>query len=61
MPDRKIELKQAWSPAEYAERYGVCRATVYNWLKAGMLESKKIGGARRILKEHDDEFRARLA
>lgn len=54
------QAQQSWTPQEYAERYRVCRATVYNWLNRGWLESKKFGGARRILKEHDEDFRARF-
>lgn len=51
----------AWTVPEYANRYRVCRATVYNWLSAGWLQSSKIGGVRRILPEHDKAFRDRFS
>lgn len=31
-----------------AKAVGVSRGTVYNWLKAGKLESKKVGGRRLV-------------
>jgi len=45
-----------WTVPEYADLYRVSRATVYNWLAAGTLKSGKVGGSRRILKCHDEEF-----
>ena len=36
------------TPAEWAEAHHVCRATVYNMLSRGLLESFTIGRARRI-------------
>jgi hypothetical protein len=49
-----------WTPAEYAALFAVSRATVYNWLGKGWLGSSKIGGCRRILPIHDENFRARF-
>jgi predicted site-specific integrase-resolvase len=58
---KQIKQQESWTPEEYAERYRVCRASVYNWFKRGLLDSVKIGGARRILREHDEAFRSRFA
>jgi excisionase family DNA binding protein len=40
--------RKSLSPKEYAEAHGICRATVYNLIAAGQLESFKIRRARRI-------------
>lgn len=60
MEGKKTAQQESWTPKEFAERYRVSRATVYNWFERGLLGSVKIGGARRILREHDDAFRSRL-
>ncbi len=45
---------------EFQERYGVCRASVYNWAKRQGLKLTKIGPqAARILKEDEEEWLAR--
>ena len=41
--------KVGWRPAEWAEAVGLCRATVYNLLAAGSIDSVKIGTARVIV------------
>lgn len=56
-----LSNKAAWTVAEFAERYGVCRQTVYHWFERGWLPSRKIGGARRILREDEDVFKTRFA
>ena len=63
MTERKSTVTrpiESWTPIEFADRYRVSRATIYVWLKKGWLQSAKIGGSRRILKEHDAAFIARF-
>ncbi|MDZ4731690.1 MAG: helix-turn-helix domain-containing protein [Xanthomonadales bacterium] len=48
-----------WTVEQFAARYQVNRSTVYNWMSSGHLASAKLSGARRILPEHDQAFRAR--
>lgn len=50
-----------WTIEEYADYWKVSRATVYNWLARGWLDSVKIGALRRIRREDDVAFRARAA
>jgi len=50
-----------WTVPEFADMYRVCRATIYNWMSEGWLQSVKIGGARRILPEHDRAFREKFS
>jgi excisionase family DNA binding protein len=45
-----------WSVPQYAQLWGVTRGTVHNWLRKGELSSVKIGGTRRVLPSHHDEF-----
>jgi excisionase family DNA binding protein len=49
-----------WTIDQYAGRVQVHRGTVFNWLKKGKLSSIKIDGTRRILPDHDREFRERF-
>ena len=49
-----------WTIQQYADLYQVHRLTVNNWLKSGKLSSIKVGMTRRILPEHDHEFRERF-
>jgi excisionase family DNA binding protein len=37
------------SISQYARLYGVSRPTVYKWLKAGLLETWKVGQCVRVL------------
>ena len=54
----------AWRPEEWGEAIGVCRATVYNLMKAGKIKSVKNNtgkhGARLITTTHA-EYLASLA
>jgi excisionase family DNA binding protein len=38
----------AYSPEEASFALGVCRATIYNWMDAGILPSTKVAGRRFI-------------
>jgi len=49
-----------WTPEEYAHHWRVSRATVYNWFKHELLQSVKVGGCRRILRQHHEAFEKRL-
>ncbi|MFX3633747.1 MAG: helix-turn-helix domain-containing protein [Candidatus Pristimantibacillus sp.] len=44
-------LPPVMSVEQAASYLGVCRATAYNWCKAGELPSIKVGNTRRIRKE----------
>jgi excisionase family DNA binding protein len=60
MPDT-VRTVGPWNPAQFAQLYQVSRATVYNWINAGLLPSVKIaGGVRRILDEHHTEFKRNI-
>jgi hypothetical protein len=37
-----------YTDRELAARYRVCRSTVWNWAKAGIVEKMNIGGAARF-------------
>ena len=49
-----------WTVQAYADYFGVHRLTVNNWIKSGKLGSLKVGMTRRILPEHDAEFKKRF-
>lgn len=59
-PTRKITATSdgsfGWSVPEYAAHWGVTRGCVHGWLKRGELGSVKLGGLRRILPEHHQQF-----
>ena len=52
--------KVGWRPMEWADAVGLCRASVYNLLAAGSIDSVKIGAARVIITSPAD-YLARLA
>lgn len=43
----------------FAERHGICPATVYNEIKRGKLKSSKIGSRRIITESQEAEYLAR--
>ena len=49
-------MKENYKPAEVAELLGVSRQTIYNWIRAGKLEAKKLGGVVRISREQLERF-----
>lgn len=57
--DSLPEGAAGWTIPQYAERWQVSRGCVHKWLRDGELSSVKIGGTRRILPEHDHDFRKR--
>jgi excisionase family DNA binding protein len=52
--------KVGWRISEWARSVGVCRATVYNLLDAGEIESVKVGSAR-VIRTAPADYLARLA
>lgn len=49
-------MQTAYSPQEFAEEFGISRATVYNELAAGRLKSKKRGRSTLIYHDHGVEW-----
>lgn len=45
----------------FAQRYGICRRTVYNQIAEGKLKTTKIGKRRIITEDQEREFLARQA
>ena len=51
--DQPVDVRPTVSIQQAADRLGVSRRTVYNWLRLGKLEAKRIGNGRtqRVLLE----------
>jgi len=49
-----------YSPAESAQRLGICKNHIYKYLDSGDLRSFKLGQRRLINREALDEFRLKL-
>ena len=49
-------MKEYLTAEEIAAKFGVTPATVRNWIKAGILTGKKIGGRFRVSKKVLDKF-----
>jgi excisionase family DNA binding protein len=45
-----------WSPAEFAARHHVHRATVDRWIAEGKLQAAKVGKFTRIFPQHEAAF-----
>jgi excisionase family DNA binding protein len=56
VPDVPLEERRAYSLAEVAGLTGFAVSTLYKFLTAGRLKSRKIGGRRVILSEDLDTF-----
>ena len=54
------QAKVGWRPTEWADAVGLCRASIYNLLADGSIDSVKIGAARVIITSPAD-YLARLA
>lgn len=44
------------TPTEVSRLLGVSRPTIYNWMKAGILEHYRIGGLYKIKREDFNKF-----
>lgn len=44
------------SPSKIADKLGVTRQTVHNWIKSGKLPALKIGGVWRVYPEDLEDF-----
>jgi excisionase family DNA binding protein len=51
-----LPLKDHFAPNELAHYWSVTRQTIYNWIVAGKLEAKKIGGVLRVTRESAENY-----
>jgi excisionase family DNA binding protein len=54
------QARRAYRPEEVGDLLGVSRSTVYRLMGEGVLESVKVGGARRVTDEQLDRYLASL-
>jgi excisionase family DNA binding protein len=52
--------KEHLTPYELAGYWSVTRQTIYNWIVAGKLEAKKIGGVLRVTRESAEKHEKEL-
>jgi excisionase family DNA binding protein len=52
--------KDHFAPHELADYWSVTRQTIYNWICAGKLEAKKIGGVLRVTRESAESYEKEL-
>jgi hypothetical protein len=57
---QKPQERYAWPVKDWAEATGLCRASVYNLLGAGKIESVKYG-KKRLIATHPKDFIASLS
>jgi excisionase family DNA binding protein len=55
-----MACKLCYSPAESAQRLGICKNHIYRYLESGELPSFKLGQRRLINREALDGFRLKL-
>ena len=57
---RKPVERQAFSIAEFCDRWGICRRTCYDHIGSGLLETMKIGRRRVVTRDQEARWRERL-